>query len=319
MTVSLTSETWPIGAALLQFPGTTSDGTRYQDAGGREWLKVFTELALSGFEHVDLTEGWVRPGELPVDRQLELRQMWEKAGLLGATAISTARRSVIDPDAAAAAENLAYSHRAIDAAALLGIPVVSVGLFRALLPAQQRALWFWTAQGATDPVGDTVTWNLAVSRIRELGEHAAAAGVLVSLEQYEDTYLGTADSAVAFVEAVGHPSVGLNPDLGNLIRLHRPIENWEQMLLKTLPHANYWHVKNYFRDEDPVTGAYFAVPAPMSMGLVSYRRAIQIALEVGFNGPLCVEHYGGDGLTVAASNRDYLRKLIADRQAINAL
>jgi len=27
--------------------------------------------------------------------------------------------------------------------------------------------------------------------------------------------------------------------------------------------------------------------------------------------PLCVEHYGGDGLSVSASNRDYLRRILA--------
>ena len=29
---------------------------------------------------------------------------------------------------------------------------------------------------------------------------------------------------------------------------------------------------------------------------------------MGFQGILCVEHYGGDGLSVTASNQDYLRR-----------
>ena len=57
-----------------------------------------------------------------------------------------------------------------------------------------------------------------------------------------------------FLEEVGHDACGLNPDIGNFVRLHRPIEPVQDMLDKLLPHTNYWHVKNYLRDEDPATG-----------------------------------------------------------------
>jgi sugar phosphate isomerase/epimerase len=127
---------------------------------------------------------------------------------------------------------------------------------------------------------------------------------------YEDTYLGTADSAVRFVTDVDHPNVGLNPDLGNLIRLHRPVEHWLAMVEKTVPFARYWHVKNYFRTEDATTGAIVTAPAPMEFGLISYRVAIKKAIEHGFNGAFLVEHYGGDGLSVCATNRDYLRRIL---------
>ena len=32
------------------------------------------------------------------------------------------------------------------------------------------------------------------------------------------------------------------------------------MLDKLLPHTNYWHVKNYLRDEDPATGQVMTLP-----------------------------------------------------------
>ncbi len=130
---------------------------------------------------------------------------------------------------------------------------------------------------------------------------------------YEDTYLGTASSAVAFVAEVGLPSVGLNPDIGNLIRQHREIERWEAVLEQTLPFTNYWHIKNYHRDHDPRTGAYVTVPSSAEAGWINYRRAIEMAIEHGFSGPICVEHYGGDGLTMSARNREYLRELLAEK------
>lgn len=300
-----TARTWPIGAALLPFPPA-------HDAPATQWSAVFREVVAEGFDHVDLTDTWVRPGDLDTARRSELAQTLKESGL-GVTAISAVRRSVIDPDEDAAAAHLAYLLRTLDAAAELGIPVVSVGLHRQLTPEQQRALWFWHEPGASDPADDPHTWDLAVTRLRTLGERAAHHGLRLSLEMYEDTYLGTADSAVALVTDIGLPEVGLNPDIGNLIRLHRPVEHWEQMLLKALPHANYWHIKNYYRDHDPATGAYFTVPAPAASGLINYRRALEIALEHGFDGPLCVEHYGSDGLGVSADNRDYLRRVLRAR------
>ncbi len=225
---------------------------------------------------------------------------------IGVPVISAIRRSVIH--ATDWADNLAYSHRTIDAAAELGCEVVSFGLHQAITPEQQKQLWFWTVEGYKDPEGDKEAWSNAVSRLRELGKHAAEAGILLSLEMYEDTYLGTADSSVQLVQDIGLDNVGLNPDLGNLIRLHRPIEDWREMVAKTLPYSNYWHMKNYIRDEDVARDSYITMPAPMESGLINYREAFKFAVSVGFQGILCTEHYGGDGLSVTASNQDYLRR-----------
>ncbi|MFD5315577.1 sugar phosphate isomerase/epimerase family protein [Streptomyces sp. NPDC127098] len=297
------AQDWPIGAALLQFP-------EAQDAPAARWAGTLYEVAAAGFTHVDLTDTWVRPGDLTAERRRELAGELREAGL-GVTAISTVRRSVTDPDGERAAENLAYLLRTVEAAAELGVGTVSVGLHRELTERQRAAVWFWTEPGASDPVGDERAWGLAVERLRRVGEHAAGLGVAVSLEMYEDTYLGTAESAVRLVREIDLPNVGLNPDIGNLVRLHRPVEDWEQIVLATAPFTNYWHIKNYYRDHDPATGAYFTVPAPAESGFVDYRRAVEIALAAGFAGPICVEHYGGDGLSVSATNREYLRRVLA--------
>ena len=50
--------------------------------------------------------------------------------------------------------------------------------------------------------------RLAVARpalIRELAEHAKSNGQQITLEMYEDTYVGTADGAIRFLEEVGPP------------------------------------------------------------------------------------------------------------------
>ena len=128
---------------------------------------------------------------------------------------------------------------------------------------------------------------------------------------YEDTYVGTADGAVRFLEEVGHEACGLNPDIGNFVRLHRPLEPVQDMLDKLLPHTNYWHVKNYLRDEDPATGQVMTFPVPMDIGLINYRAAIAQAVGLGFRGAFLCEHYGSDAITVIAKNRAYIRDLLA--------
>ena len=303
--MAYTAENWPIAAAMLPFPGTNAEGTHINDADSSAWAAALTEVKDAGFANADLTDSWLRPGDLNRSRLAEFKQTAGEVGI-GIPAISAIRRSIIEEDNWE--ENLAYSHRTIDAAAELGCEVVSVGLHQAITPEQQKQLWFWTVEGHKDPAGSKETWGHAVTRLRELGRHAAEVGVLLSLEMYEDTYLGTADSSVRLVHDIGLRNVGLNPDLGNLIRLHRPVEDWRELVAKTLPYANFWHMKNYFRDEDAARGMYVTMPAPMESGIINYREAFKLALSVGFQGILCTEHYGGDGLSVAASNQDYLRR-----------
>ena len=132
----------------------------------------------------------------------------------------------------------------------------------------------------------------------------------ISLEMYEDTYTGTAEDAVSFVKDVDHAAVGLNPDIGNLIRLHRPMPTYQWMFDQVLPYANYWHIKNYTRDFDPATGAYATHPAPLPGGYVNYRPIIARALELGFEMPFMVEHYGSDSLWNLAQSREYIRSVL---------
>jgi sugar phosphate isomerase/epimerase len=304
--VSYNALDWPIAAAMLQFPSVTKKGQLVQEQGADEWAESLQEIADAGFTYVDPTDSWLRVADLSDARLEEFLTTVRQVGL-SIPAISTARRSVIDPEHGD--EYLAYSHRVLDTAARIGVSVVSFGLLQALTPAQQQALWFWTVPGPKYP-DDPEIWKRAVSRYQELAKHADSVGVNIALEMYEDTYLGTADSAVALVKDINHPRVGLNPDWGNLQRLLRPVERWEAMAEKTLPYAKYWHMKNYFRSEDAATGQIVTAPAPLELGVISYRKAVRMAIDAGYNAPFYMEHYGGDGLSVSATNREYLRRIL---------
>ncbi len=298
----LTAQTWPIAASVLNFPAGNPDlDTWHADA-----VAVLKEVNEAGFTHVDLTDSWVRPGDLTPGQLDALESAAQDTGVILAS-VSAIRRSVID--AQDGEDNLAYSHRTLEAAARLGIGTVSFGLHQALTPEQKELLWFWRKPGYRDPQDPAVRAQ-AVAHFQELGEHAEKLGIVVSLEMYEHTYLGTGESAARLCEEIGRDNVGLNPDIGNLIRLPERVEHWRDLLHATLPYANFWHVKNYSRDEDPVTGAVVALPAYMEMGIINYREGFKIAIANGFQGVICVENYGGDGLSVCASNRDYIRRVL---------
>lgn len=307
-------ETWPIAAAMIHRAGELRDGRTAQDQSPEDWARALTEVAAAGFSHVDPFDSWIRLADLDPGRRAEFMAVTREAGL-SIPAISTARRSVIDPEHGD--DHLAYAHRVIDTAAEIGAGAVSVGLFGPLSPAQREALWFWTAPGVVNP-DDPEIHAKAVARIADLGRHAGELGLELALEMYEDTYLGTADGAVRFVTDVDMPNVKVNCDLGNLIRMHRPVEDWRSMMTKLAPFAGYWHAKNYHRLADAQTGAVMSAPAPLEHGVINYRDAVRMALEAGFKSGFALEHYGGDGLSVCAQNLTYLRRILRATMTVTA-
>ena len=164
----LNRDNWPIAAAMVTFPGTLPDGSLVQDQSAEQWAKTLSQVTDAGFTELDPTDSWIRLADLSPARLREFMAMTKSIGL-SVPAISTARRSVIDPERGD--EFLEYSHRVLDTAAEIGAKAVSFGLFGQLTPAQKAELWFWTEDGVKNP-DDPATYQKAVARIRELGLHA---------------------------------------------------------------------------------------------------------------------------------------------------
>ena len=78
-------------------------------------------------------------------------------------------------------------------------------------------------------------------------------------------------------------------------------------------------MKNYMRDEDVARDHYVAMPTSLELGLINYRKSIEIAIANGYQGLICTEHYGGDGLSVSSTNQQYLREKILPRTSDYAL
>lgn len=298
------AQKWSVAANLGQIGNRSKDGGPVQDAPAEEWAGTLRSLRRLGIDQIDPTDMWVPLAELSDARREEFKAVLYAEGF-AMPSISLTRHSIVDDRDGE--RNLARAHRYLDIAPEFGAGVVNIGFMQPLKPAQESALWFWLADGHHD---DPARRSEAVRRVRELGDHAQANGLELSLEMYEDTYLGSAHDAVAFVEEVGREAVGLNPDLGNLIRLHREIDDVYEMFEKVLPHSNFWHIKNYSRDVDPATGAYATSPTPLKYGYINYRKVIGRALELGYRGSFCCEHYGADSIGVVAENMEYVRSVL---------
>lgn len=300
----LTAENWPIAANMLTFGSVAHDGKHIKDAPASVWATQLRQVKALGIDQIDPTDAWVPLAELPDERLEEFATVLSDLGMT-IPSISMTRRSVVDRERGE--QHLEQALRLIDLAPRFGARIVNIGFMQGLTSAQEEAVWFWLADGHVDSLEYR---DLAISRTRILADHAASNGVELSLEMYEDTYVGTPDDALEFLRDIDHIAVGLNPDLGNLIRLHRPVEDYRSMFERLLPRTNFWHVKNYTRDFDPATGSYTTAPVPLKYGYINYRQIIRQALEFGFTGPFCCEHYGSDSLGVIAENHDYIREVL---------
>jgi sugar phosphate isomerase/epimerase len=280
-----------------------------REAGANVWAEELAELREAGFDAVDLVDSWLAPGDLSAAEIRELAAVLGDSGLQLA-GISVVRRSVIDPRDGAA--NLDYTLRALDAAAALGAPLVSIGFHRPLTP-EQRVASFWLVDPPRDDRSDA-SWALAAERVARVVARAEELGIGVALELHEGTLLDSAAGALRVIDMVGAPSLGVNPDLGNLVRVPAPLgESWEETLRAALPRTTYWHVKNYARVERP--GLVVTIPSELDAGAIDYRRALGLALDAGYSGPVCIEHYEGDALGAIARGRAYVEQVVRERGA----
>ena len=122
------AEDWPIAASMLSFGNKDSHGGAIQDAEPEEWARHLRLVRRMGFTEVDPTDTWVRVSDLSPERLADFKSVLRDVGLT-IPAISSARRSVMDPKHGK--EYLAYSHRLLDVAAELDVPLVNFGFFQA--------------------------------------------------------------------------------------------------------------------------------------------------------------------------------------------
>lgn len=291
-------------ALSSQTPGT---GVDLRARGAGAWRTDLRRLHRAGFRAVDLVDGWLPVPLMSAAELADLGGALVDAGLV-ARGLNVSRRSVLDPELGE--RNVEYSIRAIDSAAALGLPLVSIGLHPRLRPDQTGVLWFWEVPSTPDDTAEA-TWELAAARMHTVCAHAETRGIEVSLELYEDTLVRTGGDIARLVQSVGAANFGVNPDLGNTYRSATPQhEHWLATLRGAIPHMDYWHLKNYTRSTLGPDGPFAVSPTALGEGDIDYRLAVGEALRGGYGGPFVVEHYGGDALDVQRRGREYLERLL---------
>lgn len=295
-----------ISAGMVKAPTELPSGEPLESAGLDAWITALRPFRTAGFRSVEVHNGWLGFPTFTPSQTAQLRDAL-LANELTTSSLAIARKSVIDPGDGE--RNLQYNLAGLDVAYALGASVLCVGLHPVLTEEQRKAGYFWLAPGHADPT-DSETWSTAVQRLRAIGRRAEDLGLLISLEIYEDTLLGTAESALRLVDDIDLPNVGINPDIGNLLRLDREVDDWRSLLSQLLPASNYWHVKNYTREARG--DGFNTSPTTLAGGIIDYPEALGMAHSVGFDGIIVCEQYSDDWLQVLAENRAYLEALLTD-------
>lgn len=290
-------------AGMVKAPNTLDSGAPLISGSHSDIAAVLSSFAELGFENVEVHQGWVPFPDFDVEQSLKFRKALTVSGV-AAPSFTVARRSILDPERGA--ENLDYTLKALEVVSDFEAQYLCVGLHPELTMAQLQAEYFWMEPGLSDPT-DSESWAQAVSGFQRIADRAKELGIEISLEIYEDTLLGASDSSLRLIQEIDRTNVGLNPDLGNLIRLDRAVEDWEEWLAKVMPFSNYWHVKNYTRVE--TKDGFRTEPSTMEEGFIDYLAAFRMANDIGFSGPIICEHYSHDPMPVLRANLEFTKRV----------
>ncbi len=150
----------------------------------------------------------------------------------------------------------------------------------------------------------------------ELADACAGAEITVALEIHQNSYIEDSDAALALLEQIDRPNVGLNPDLGNILWARAiPYESSEEAIERLAPHAVYVHMKNLRRVF--VAGldrAAFVRTSLLERGDIDWRWAIRALEASGYRGFLTFEgdySEGWDFQRAMERNAEYVSGLVA--------
>jgi sugar phosphate isomerase/epimerase len=257
-----------------------------------ERRRVFEWAARTGFEGIELSPRWLDFHEMGREDLRALRSEVAAAGLR-VSSLNINRSIVTRTDQAP--EHRARLKRGVEVAEALGAEVLILSLSLPTLPGPDRP----PLRGR-----DVSPEEFARSAdfVRGLAEEGRRAGVALSIELHDDGLLDTPELCLRFLELVGAPNAGVNPDLGNICRGPGPLPDWEGALRLLSPRANSWGVKNYRAGR----------PVPVWEGEIDYARAFAILRDAGYRGWVAIESYFGNVLELQERSLGYLQRLLEE-------
>jgi len=278
---------WSLATVALAPRGATAHANRL------ERLRILEWAATTGFEGIEISPQWLDITHLS---NTELREFREDAAASGLAISGLNVNRILHPDAASVGSKLLLEH-AIHVAAILSAPLVTLSFSSPLGDPSRPFL-----HGCDVPQAER---DQNADLIRDLAARALPHGFQLSLELHDDGLLDTADLCLDMLQRVASENVGLNPDLGNLVR-SCPDSDWRTTLKSLAPRANNWHVKNYRGSQ----------PSPIWDGRIDYAEAFHIMRAAGYTGWVSIESYFGDVLDLQAKSLAWLKRLASDASTL---
>ena len=172
---------------------------------GLSFREMFDLTARTGFDRLELSvdESDMRLARLDwLSVQVhDLKRQMDDSGVLIRTMCLSGHRKypLGSHDPAVRERSLEIMRKAVGLAAELGIAIIQLAGYDVYYETGDEDTRAWFAE------------NLAVST-----EIAAKAGVLLGFETMETPFMDTVSKAMAYVDLVGSPYLGVYPDIGNL-------------------------------------------------------------------------------------------------------
>ncbi|MFC2031330.1 sugar phosphate isomerase/epimerase family protein [Chloroflexota bacterium] len=204
----------------------------------------------------------IDPASLPAD---QLRTRLEEHGLaaaaIGTVLLGFAGVTLLHADPEAAAQAQTRLREMIDFAGAVGAPLVTIGGFRGRVAS--------TGEEGRDRL-DSV--------LRDAAVHAEARDVRLALEpinHFQTDFITSAEEGLAFLEAVGHPALGL---LLDTCHMNIDESSWTEPLCRTMDAGRLLHI--HVADNNRL--------AP-GRGLIDFGAIVNTLRDIGYAGYLSAE------------------------------
>jgi sugar phosphate isomerase/epimerase len=286
---------WSLATVALLPRGATAHANQ------QERRRIFDWAASTGFQGIEVSPQWLDIAHFSDAELLEVRDEAAASGLAisglninrilrRGTASLGQRPRVVRGSPDPALQSLL--ERAIDVAAILSASLVTLSFSLPLDGCTRQLL-----RGCDLPHAER---DENAAFIRTLAARARPHGIQLSLELHDDGLLDTPELCLDMLERVAAENVGLNPDLGNLVRSY-PNSDWRTALKSLASRTNNWHVKNYRGSQ----------PSPIWDGQIDYAEAMQIMRAAGYTGWVSIESYFGDVFDLQAKSLAWLKRLVS--------
>ena len=257
------------------------------------WRRTIDWASRTGFKALEISPQWLNLQALPDSELHQFRRDVAEAGL-AISGINVNR--CLFTRGPQAEQSLARIWRAIEAAAILQTSLVTISLSLRLDTIPRAPL-----RGCEISNQER---EAAAKELKTLTLQAAHSDVGLSLELHDDGILDSPDLCLEMLNRVALPNVGVNPDLGNLVR-GNPAADWRAALAALAPAANNWHVKNYRQGK----------PSPIWDGEIDYGEAMAMMRAAGYSGPVSIESYFGNAIELQERSLTYLKQIAAAQPA----